>query len=122
MAAKNSESIKMFLDFVDECQSLNNMARENISVEEKRQQDLLHQIEFERSAKKRGPIDTKLHKCRNDRRRYKDLFEDTDEIVQFFQQPQHKKTLDQMRQLLGRVRKVEKYHENRTYIPRIEKE
>ena len=56
---KNSESIKMFLDFVDECHSLNNTARENISVEEKRQQDLLHQIEFERSAKKRGPIDTK---------------------------------------------------------------
>ena len=119
---KNSESIKMFLDFVDECQRLNNTARENISVEEKRQQDLLHQIEFERSAKKRGPIGTKLHKCRNDRRRYKDLFEETDEIVQFFQQPQHKRTLEQLRPLLGRVRMAEKYHENRTYIPRIEKE
>ena len=50
---KNSESIKMFLDFVDECQNLNNTARENISVEEKTQQDLTHQIEFERYGKKR---------------------------------------------------------------------
>lgn len=119
---KNSERIKMFLDFVDECEDLNRQARENISTEEKRTQDLLHQIEFESSSKKRGPIDTKLHKCRNERRRNKDLFEETDDIVQFFREPQHKKTLDHMRQLIGKVRKVEKYHENRVYIPRIEKE
>lgn len=117
---KSSEQIKQFLDFVDECMNLNEMARNSISTEEKRTQDLLHQIEFEPSSKKRGPIDTKLHRCRNERRRAKDLFEETDNIVQFFREPQHKRTLDQMRQLLGKVRKVEKYHENRTYRPRVE--
>ena len=66
---KNSEKIKEFLDFVDECKNLNNLAREGISVEEKRTQDLLHQIEFENSSKKRSPIDTKLHRCRNTRSR-----------------------------------------------------
>lgn len=116
---KNSEKIKAFLDFVEECQSANNAAKEGISTEEKRTQDLLHLIEFEPSSKKRGPIDTRLHRCRNDRRRYKDMFEETDDIVQFFQDPRHKKTLNEMQQLLGKVRKVEKYHENRTYIPRI---
>ena len=119
---KNSEKIKEFLDFVDECKNLNNLAREGISVEEKRTQDLLHQIEFENSSKKRSPIDTRLHRCRNARRGYKDLFEETDDIVQFFQDPQHKKTLDQLRQLLGKVRKIEKYHENRVYIPRVKEE
>lgn len=54
-----------------------------------------------------------------ERRKYKDIFEETDDIVQFFKESQHKKTLDQMRQLLGRVRKVEKYHGNRIYIPRV---
>ena len=54
-----------------------------------------------------------------DRRKYKDIFEETDDVVRFFREPQHKKTLDQMRQLLGAVRKVEKYHENRHYINRI---
>lgn len=117
---KTSEKIKDFLDFVDACGSLNNTARENISIEEKRTQDLLHQIEFESSSKRRGPIDTKLHRCRNKRRRYKDVFELTDDIVQFFQEPQHRKTLEQLRQLLGKVRKVERYHESRVYIPRIE--
>lgn len=38
---------------------------------------------------------------------------------QFFREPQHKRTLEQLRQLLGKVRKVEKYHENRYYIPRL---
>ena len=54
-----------------------------------------------------------------DRRKYKDIFEETDDVVRFFREPQHKKTLDQMRQLLGTVRKAEKYHENRHYINRI---
>ena len=39
---KNSEKIKEFLDFVDECKNLNSLARERISTEEKRTQDLLH--------------------------------------------------------------------------------
>lgn len=119
---KNSEQIKAFLDFVEDCSSLNAMAREGISTEEKRQQDLLHMIEFETSSKKRGPIDTKLHRCRTSRRRYKDIFEETDDIVQFFREPQHKKTLEQLRQLLGKVRKVERYHQNRSYTLRVKEE
>lgn len=116
---ETSEKIKAFLDFVDECRTLNEMAKSGISEEEKRQQDLLHAIEFEPNGKKRSPIDTKLHKCRLSRRRYKDLFEVTDDVVQFFKEPSHKKTLDQLHQLLGTVRKKERYHENRIYIPRI---
>lgn len=91
-------------------------------TEEKRERDLLHFIEFETSSKKRGPIDTKLHRCLNERRHYKDILEETDDIIQFFQEPQHTKTLNQMRQLLGRVRKAEERHKNRSYTPRIEKE
>ena len=75
---ETSEKIKAFLDFVDECRTLNEMARNGISEEEKRQQDLLHAIEFESNGRKRSPIDTKLHKCRLSRRRYKDIFEETD--------------------------------------------
>ena len=115
---KNSEKIKAFLDFVEECRASNEIARNGISEEEKLQQDLLHAIEFESNGKKRSVIDTKLHKCRIDRRKHKDIFEETDDIVQFFKEPSHKKTLEQLRQLLGKVRKAERYHEHRTYIPR----
>ncbi len=115
---KRSEQIKEFIDFVEECRELNEIARKGISEEEKRQQDLLHAIEFETSSRKRGPLDTKLHRCRKERRKYKDIFEETDEIVKFFGEKQNQKCLNDMRQLLGRLRKVENYHEKRTYIPR----
>ena len=64
--------------------------------------------------------DTKLHKSRLDRRKYKDLMEETVDIVEFVSDSSHKKTFDKMKQLLGKVRKAESYHENRVYIRRIE--
>lgn len=117
-----SQKLKEFLDFVDECFELNTLAKNCIDTEEKRQLDLLHAIEFSESTRERNKLSTKLYKCRNERRKYKDLFETTDDIVQFFQDPTHKKTLDKMKQLLGQVRKVEKYHQTRTYIPRVQEE
>lgn len=114
-----SEEIKSFLDFVEESRKLYTYALEQIKLEEKRQTDLLHSIEFEPSCKERSKISTRLHKCRKDRRRFKDMAEEREEVVKFFQDPQHKKTLDHMTQLLGKVRKVEQYHEKRIYIPRV---
>lgn len=115
-----SESLRTFLRFINECQALNEMARKEISKEDKREQDLLHAIEFEPKAKERSKLCTQLHRSRINRRRNKDIFEETDDIVQFFSAGQHKKTLEQMGQLIGRVRKAEKYHESRVYIPRLQ--
>lgn len=114
-----SEDIKQFLDFVEESKKLYAYAVDRVKLEEKRQQDLVHAIEFEPSCKERSKISTRLHECRLERRRYKDMVEEREEVVKFFQEPQHKKTLDQLVQLLGKVRKVEKYHQNRTYVPRV---
>ena len=114
-----SEEIKSFLDFVEESRKLHTYALEQIKQEEKRQTDLLHAIEFEPSCKERSKLSTRLHKCRKDRRRFKDMAEEREEIVKFFQDPQHKKTFDHMTQLLGKVRKIEQYHEKRIYIPRV---
>ncbi len=114
-----SDDIKKFLDFVEETRSQHSMAVSSVRHEEKRLQDFLHAIEFETSGKERNKICTKLHRSRNERRKYKDIVEETEKVVQFFEDPQHKRTLEKMKQLLGDVRKVEKYHENRTYIPRV---
>lgn len=119
MKKKISEQIKSFLDFLDECQELNSMAYSGVGEEDKRHQDLIHAIEFEHNPDKIAQIGIKLHQNRMERRVYKDLFEVTDPVVQFIRDPQNKKTLNQMKQLLGEVRKVEKRHENRAYIPRI---
>ena len=114
-----SEEIKRFIDFVDESRKEYSSAMDKMHLEEKRLQDFLHAIEFEPTAKGRSKITTKLHKSRQERRRQKDTVEELEELVRFFQEPQHKKTLDQMTQLLGRIRKVEKYHAERQYKPRV---
>lgn len=122
MEKKVSEQIKGFLGFVDECRELNSMAYSGVGEEDRRHQDLIHAIEFEDDPDEIARIGMRLHQNRVERRVYKDLFEVTDPVVQFIKEPQNKKALDQMRQLLGRVRKTEKRHENRVYIPRIKED
>lgn len=122
MEKKVSEQIKSFLDFVDECRELNSMAYSGVGEEDRRHQDLIHAIEFEDDPDEIARIGMRLHQSRVERRVYKDLFEVTDPVVQFSKDPQNKRALDSARQLLGKVRKVEKYHENRVYIPRIKED
>ena len=122
MDKKLSEQIKSFLDFLDECQELNSMAYNGVGEEDKRHQDLVHAIEFEHNPDGITKLGMRIHQNRVERRVYKDLFEVTDPVTQFIRDPQNKKALDQMRQLLGKVRKVEKRHENRVYIPRIKED
>ena len=114
-----SEKIKAFLDFVSECKDNYQSATEGIKLEEKRQQDLLHEIEFAMNPEDWARIGKRMHDCRVQRREYKDTFEEIEPVVSFFAEANHKKTYDQMVQLLGKVRKAEGYHQNRTYIPRV---
>ncbi|MEZ3486849.1 MAG: hypothetical protein K1W22_09745 [Lachnospiraceae bacterium] len=122
MEKKVSERIKDFLDFIDECKELNAMAYSGVGEEDKRHQDLMHEIEFEEDPVKIGRIGMRVHQSRVERRVYKDIYEITSPVVEFARDPQNKKSLDSARQLLGEVRKVEKYHENRVYIPRIKED
>lgn len=116
---KRSENISVFLGFVDQALKDYDWASEMVDLENKRQQDLLHDIEFITSSKDRNKLCTKLHRSRKDRRWYKDIVEETEPIRTFFRDPQNKKVLEQMKQLLGTVRKAENYHENRTYTRRF---
>mgnify|MGYP005780096411 CR=1 FL=1 len=68
----------------------------------------------------RAKLATELRNCRLERRQYKDILEESEPIVQFFEEPQHKKTREQLKQLLGQMRKVENYHQNRQYRKRFQ--
>lgn len=98
-----SEKIKAFLDFVEESRRLYDHSLESMKKEDRKLQDFLHAIEFEPNAKERSKICTKLHQSRQNRRRYKDLVELYEPVVQFFQEPQNKKALDRMTQQIGRA-------------------
>lgn len=118
---KGSEEIKRFLDFIREAEPRYRMALEVVDRENKRTQDFLHAIEFEPHAEERSKIATKVRASRIERRENKDIVEELEPIIEFMADRTNKKAIDQLSQLLGKVRKVEKYHENRTYFPRVEK-
>lgn len=117
---KNSEVIKRFLDFVSNSETRYKFEQEIIETENKRTQDLLHAIEFEPHAEERSKTATKLKASRKLRRESKDIAEELEPIIDFLSVPANRKAIDQLSQTLGRVRKAEKYHSNRSYFPRVE--
>lgn len=119
---KVSDEIKQFLDFIRDAESRYVMCQEVVKTEESRTQDLLHAIEFEADYSNLDGLAEKLRKSRIERRENKDIVEELEPIIDFLDIQNNKKTMDQLTQLLGRVRKVEKYHENRSYHPRVEEQ
>ena len=65
-------------------------------------------------------LDQALIDCLKQRRDYKDAVEELEPIRTFADS--NKKFVEQVKQLLGKVRKVEEYHAERSYKPRVLKE
>lgn len=119
---KPSEQLAAFLDFLDQCMSRYDTAHSNMDQEDKRLQDLLHEIELAPDRKAQDRASTKLRRSRKTRRENKDTVILYEEIVRFLGDERNHKTLERMRQLLGRQRKEEEYLSNeRTYKPRAER-
>lgn len=115
-----SDELKAFLDFVRESETQYLLALEVMKTEEKRTQDLLHAIEFEPHADARSKLATRMRASRIARRESKDVVEELEPIVDFMSIQSNRKVIEQLTQILGKIRKVEKYHASRTYHPRVE--
>ena len=123
MDKKPSEYLTEFLNFVAETQSQYRFCRDEVENQEKLTQDYLHSLELDGLKRdERSKVATKLAVNRKDRRYFKDRVEELEPIVQFFEEPQNKKVLDKLKQVLGAVRKSEAYHKDRKYVPRVLKE
>lgn len=117
---KTSEKLSDFLDFIRESEPLFRITIENVEDENKRTQDYLHAIEFESSARERNKICDKLKISRVSRRKNKDIAEELEPVMEFMSKYENRKAIEQLQQVLGKVRKVENYHQKRTYHPRME--
>lgn len=118
-----SEYISEFLSFVSDAQSHYRFCYDEVNEQDKLTQDYLHSLELdELKCTERSKVATKLATNRKDRRYYKDRVEELEPIIQFFMEPQNKKVLDKLTNVLGAVRKAENYHKDRTYIPRVLRE
>ena len=115
-----AEQLTNFLNFIDACERAYQTAWDEIKLEEKRLQDLLHEIELASCAAERNRAAASLQKSRKRRRENKDVTLLYKQIVEFFQDKGHRDTLNRMRQLLGKQRKEEDYlQKSRIYYPRI---
>ena len=97
-------------------------------------QDLLHRLELENlSTGEKNKIATQLKYCRKDRRYWKDIVEETESFVNMFNQTEaslsdgkkkaeveaNRRFINMLREALGKTRRQEGYHANRSYKPRI---
>lgn len=123
MINKPSEQLTNFLNFISAAQSHYIFCDEEMKKQEKLTQDYLHSLELDNlNCGERSKLATKLAINRKDRRYYKDRVEELEPIITFFAEPQNKKVLDKLQQVLGQVRKQESYHKDRIYIPRVIKD
>lgn len=116
-----AEQLTDFLNFVDQCASEYKIAADIVGEEDKRLQDLLHEIEFSENETQKNKTATKLKHSRKLRRENKDIIKKYELIVNFFEDQNNRNTLNKMQQLLGRQRKEEEFlNSKRIYKPRTE--
>ena len=116
-----SEVLQGFLDYVDQIKTEYQSAREAVGKEDKRLQDLLHELEFAEDKATRNRVATKFQRSRRERRRQKDEVQRLELLIDFFDSQNHKATINKMRNLLGTQRKREEYlNGERHYKPRVE--
>ena len=131
---KVSKNIENFLNFYDTVKQDYDTAFEMVNQCDKLTQDLLHRLELESlSTGEKNKIATQLKYCRKDRRYWKDIVEETESFVNMFNQTEtslsdgkkkaeveaNRRFINMLRETLGKTRRQEGYHANRSYKPRI---
>ena len=112
-----SEIISDFLNLMKDCDREYTAATSLLKDSDDASQDLLHQIELKDTYTERCKTATKLATVRRDRRYYKDMKQEAELLYDY--KHEYSKAINELQQVLGRMRKVEEYHAERNYIPRI---
>lgn len=115
---KKSKIISDFLLLLDECVKSEQYYIEELTELDKYTQDLLHHLELDKiNTSEKNKIATKLKKCRQQRRIAKDKKEELELIVNFYNN-NNKKSMDKLKYCLGDIKKIENYHNKRSYVPK----
>lgn len=117
---KDSDIIKEFLDYINSACKQYSFNNQQMTVQNKLSDDLLHKLEIKaKTASERNSISKELQICRKDRRYYKDKVEMYRPVYEFASDNHNKKVINQLTQMLGEIRKTEEYHANRKYRPKV---
>lgn len=113
---KNSKILTDFLNMLSEAEQINREVTQQLERLDKLTQDYLHGLEF-CQYKDRSKIATALARVRKERRKWKDIKEETDILAEWVEA--NRVVYNKMREMLGQLRRVEKYHNSeRVYIPK----
>lgn len=117
-----SETISDFLNLMLNTPSVYSAAYKAVNEEDKLAGDLLHEIELDGTTRaKRSKTATALRTNRLDRRYYKDIVEEYSPLNEYLKDGNNDKAVKKLMQVLGDVRKAEKYHADRKYKPRVDR-
>lgn len=116
---KESENIKVFLDWLRAINQNYHMALEDEADANNEQQDILHSIELEHNGyRKNARLATALKETRRNRRDAKNRIERLVPVVEWIERNQP--VIKGLEKLLGEVRKTEKIVEGRNYTYRTD--
>ena len=85
--------------------------------------DFMHEVELKKlKQNEKAKMMTRLVEIRKERRYWKNKVDEYQSINELLNDKEFKKTIEQLKQVLGKVRKAENYLEDREYKPRVKKE
>ena len=116
---KKSQTIEDFLNLIDACNRQYEVGYAKVGEANKLVVDLLHKLELNPPSEK-DKTATLLRNACKDRRYWKDMEEEAQCTQEWFEN--YKSAVEQLKQTLGKLRKVEEYHNGRSYHPRILKD
>ncbi|MCL2322793.1 MAG: hypothetical protein FWC47_11905 [Oscillospiraceae bacterium] len=119
MDTKLSLKLEQFLKTCDEVKKQYDFNFEIVGKCDEITCDYLHKLELSKTtSNEKAKMATAERKNRLKRREAKDIVEVDEPLRKFILSPEGTKAINMLRQTLGDIRKVEKYHENRTYVER----
>ena len=117
---KASSVVDSFLTWLEDAKDDQEKAWTTVETEDKRVQDFLHEMEFEKDRKKRSLIATRLHYSRVKRRAAKDRAEELKPIRDFVSDVSNKGYLKRLKKLQCDMKAAEDRHAGeRIYKPRV---
>jgi hypothetical protein len=118
MEIKISTQIKDFISLVEKAEKDYNYYYEQVGIQDKLSQDILHKLELEDlEDDELNETAVMLQTNRKDRRYYKDRIEELKPLYDFYMD--NKEAINKLKNTLGATRKAEGYHAHRTYKPRV---
>ena len=120
---KTSEIISSFLKLIDSVSKEYQIAFDMVGEKDKETIDFMHEVELKKlKQNEKAKMMTMLVEIRKERRYWKNKVDEYQSLNELLNDKEFKKTIEQLKQVLGKVRKAENYLEDRKYKPRVKKE